>query len=211
MTNEQLKMGNGQSPMSNKEPLREFLYNNVRVKLVGQDPETGIAFYVNDGVGGVIGIRVYPDGRKVQVNSSRVDWVKKHGKAVYLLFKDAFGHHKNILASRAVYIAWVGAIDPDKTIDHINGCTTDNRFFNLRQVSGAINSRDGGFLRKLKGNCIDPVSIDRTYLLRYFERMAKLKAQSPSRYKVLDKPQLLKILYASDEEFQGLVAHTALF
>ena len=198
--------------------LKSFLFNSVRVKLVpfhGQDTcsETGIAFYVNNGNGGVIGVRVYPDGRKVQINPDRINWAHKHGKAEYLQFRNAWSKQFFILASHAVYTAWRGTpIPPGMTIDHIDGCTTNNDVRNLRCVSNLVNNRDGGFLRKLKNVSIDPgassrqtggaasaekgFKIPRWMLLRYFGRMAKFKAShSATEYQRLTKNDLMHILY----------------
>ena len=102
-----------------------------------------------------------------------------------------------ILASHAVYIAWRNKeIPADMTIDHINGVTTDNDFRNLRCVSNEINNRDGGFLRKLRNKGINPPEIRRPYLLRYFDRMAHIKANiSSRRYKHLDRADLMTILF----------------
>ena len=184
----------------------EFLFNNVRVKLVAVHPETGIAFYVNNGIGGVFGVRVYPDGRKTLVNASattgenckNIHNAKR--KQRYLHFGHAFGHCKQILVSHAVYIAWRGKPVPaGMTIDHIDGCTTNNYIGNLRCVSNEINNRDGGFLRKLRNKGFDTSRIDRSLLLRYYDRMAKLKpAISRHRYERLTRTQLSHILYDPD-------------
>ena len=178
-------------------------FNGIEFRHVpfhGQDthPVTGIAFYVNDGHGGVVGLRRYPDGRNVLVNATTINkgYSYVHSKSEYLQFKDAWGYHIHIYASHAVYLAWIGSMHPGMTIDHINGCTTDTRPENLRQVTNAINNRDGGFARKLTNNGIDPKIIDRAYLLRYFDRMAKLKATiTPWKYQCLTKQQLHDILY----------------
>ena len=176
-------------------------YNNIEFRLVKyrrrkRHPKTGIAFYVNNGEGGVIGLRLYPDGRMKLVNADKVAWKGKHGKAVYLQFRHAWGREIGILASHAVYLAWVGPMKPGMTIDHINGCTTDNRPENLRQVTNAINCRDGGFARKLRNKGFDTKRINRTYLLRYFDRMAQLKASVTKwQYQCLTKQQLQDILY----------------
>ena len=185
----------------------EFLFNNVRVKLVAVHPETGIAFYVNNGIGGVFGVRVYPDGRKTLVNASattgenckNIHNAKR--KQRYLHFGHAFGHCKQILVSHAVYIAWRGKPVPaGMTIDHIDGCTTNNYIGNLRCVSNEINNRDGGFLRKLRNKGFDTSRIDRSLLLRYYDRMAYIKANiSRHRYEHLTRDQLSHILY--DPEF----------
>ena len=90
------------------------------------------------------------------------------------------------------------------TLDHIDGCTTNNYIGNLRCVSGEINSRDGGFLRMLRNRKINPARIERTYLLRYFDRMAIIKpALSPWKYRNLLHIDLQKIIYLPDEELQN--------
>ena len=180
-----------------------FLFNNVRVAYVGTNPENNISFYVNNGQGGVIGVRVYSDGRKVLVNAFAT--TRENSKNVYdakrkqryLNFRNAFGHKKHILASHAVYMAWRNKeIPAGMTIDHIDGCTTNNDVRNLRCVSNAINNRDGGFLRKLRNQGIKPPEIRRPYLLRYFDRMAHIKANiSSRRYDHLDRADLMTILF----------------
>ena len=180
-----------------------FLFNNVKVRYVGTCPETGISFYANNGQGGVIGVSVYLYGRKVLKNAttstnetSRSGYDAKR-KQRYLQFTNAFGFHKNFLASPAVYIAWRNKeIPAGMTIDHIDGCTTNNYIGNLRCISNAINSRDGGFLRKLRDQGIAPADIRRPYLLRYFDRMAFIKENIPyQRYKCLDRADLMTILF----------------
>ncbi len=178
-----------------------FLFNNVLVRYVGTCPETGISFYCNDGKGGVVGVRVYPDGRKVQENATNNhNYVYTHGQNPYLRFRDAFGNAKGILASHAVWMAAGRTIPAGMTIDHIDGCTTNNYIGNLRCVTNEINSRDGGFLRKLRNKGFNPARIERAYLLRYFDRMAKIKASiTKYRYGKLTRDQLNHILY--DPEF----------
>ena len=174
-----------------------------RVPIHGQDTHTitDIAFYVNNGHGGVVGLRLYPDGRKVLVNATpnNKGYNYVHGKSEYLQFKHAWGYHIHIYASHAVYIAWIGPMQPGMTIDHINGCSTDNRFENLRLVTNAVNNRDGGFLRKLRNKGFAPVCIQKAYLLRYFDRMAYIKATiTPQKYQCLTKQQLHDILYGEE-------------
>ena len=177
----------------------------------GQDTHpNGVAFYVNNGQGGVIGIRVYPDGRKVTVNPSTniTDGTKfptmKRGGQRYLYFTHAWGAGnsmgKAIYASHAVYTAWrEKPIPAGMTIDHIDGVSLNNDFQNLRCISNAQNCRDGGFLTKLRRNGFKPACIERAYLLRYFDRMAEIKASiTIYRYKKLTKEQLRSILYDPD-------------
>ena len=182
-----------------------FLFNNVRVAYVATCPETGISFYANNGQGGVVGVRVHPDGRKVLTNATCETTpngkYNAKRKQRYLQFKNAFGYHKNFLASHAVYIAWRNKeIPAGMTIDHIDGCTTNNYIGNLRCISNAINSRDGGFLRKLRKYGFNPATIQRPYLLRYFDRMALLKpAISKRRYDKLSKEDLEILLYYTNQ------------
>ena len=180
-----------------------FLFNNVRVAYVGTNPENNISFYANNGQGGVVGVSVYPDGRKVLKNTKNTKNGKPygHGTADYLQFRHAFGNEKGIYASHAVYIAWRNKeIPAGMTIDHIDGCTTNNFIGNLRCISLAINSRDGGFLRKLRHQGFNPTTIQRPFLLRYFDRMAILKAHvSGYRYDHLTRGDLYILLYYSND------------
>ena len=186
-----------------------FLCNNVPVHYVGTCPETGISFYCNNGEGGVLGVRVYPDGKKVQAKVNETTYVNSKiaynakRKQRYLHFTHAFGRSKQILATHAVWMAAGRTIPVGMTLDHIDGCTTNNYIGNLRCVSGEINSRDGGFLRMLRNRKINPACIERAYLLRYFDRMAEIKAHiSEYRYRKLTKEQLRSILFLPDEELQ---------
>ena len=174
-----------------------FLFNNVRVSYVATCPETGISFYCS--LTQNYGVRVYPDGRKALVTATRVKYGHteySHGKADYLKFKQAFGRRKHILASHAVWMAAGRNIPTGFSIDHINGCTTDNHIRNLRCIDIATNRRDGGFLTKLRNQGIDPTAVKRNYLLRYFCRMAFIKANiSRRRYCHLSRIDLMTILF----------------
>ena len=177
----------------------------------GQDTHpNGVAFYVNNGQGGVIGVRVYPDGRKVAVNpgtnitdGSNFPTMRRYSQR-YQKFTDAWRRHISISASHAVYAAWSEKPIPDgMTIDHIDGVAQNNDFSNLRCISNNENSRDGGFLSKLRHKGFNPACIDRAYLLRFYERMAKIKASITDwQYRKMTKGQLRSILFLSDEELQ---------
>ncbi|MBQ7381856.1 MAG: HNH endonuclease [Paludibacteraceae bacterium] len=182
-----------------------FLFNNVRVRYVGTCPETGISFYCNNGEGSVLGVCVYPDGRKVNAYANETTYANSKNaydakrKWRYLHFQSAFGRLKQILASHAVWMAAGRTIPAGMTIDHIDGCTTNNYIGNLRCVSNAINIRDGGFLRRLRNKGFNTSRIDRAILLRYFDRMAYIKASiTKYRYRHLTRDQLHHILYDPD-------------
>ena len=177
-----------------------FLHNNVRVHYVGTCPETGISLYCS--LTQNYGVRVYPNGQAVQVNATALSTANisnKHNaarKQRYLVFKSAFGHHKSIYVSHAVWRAMGRTIPEGKTIDHINGCTMDNRIQNLRCIDQKTNARDGGFLRKLRNNGIDPTNVDKSYLLRYYARMAKIKETLTEwQYRHLDRVDLVTVLF----------------
>ena len=174
-----------------------FLFNNVEVCYVGTCPQTGISFYCS--IEQTYGVRVYPDGRKMLENACGVKHGHteySHGKAEYLYFRNAFGNIKGICASHAVWMAAGRTIKPGMTMDHINGDTTNNHLSNLRCISSDINIRDGGFLTKLSNKNINPTTIHRSTLLRYFARMAFIKANvSKYRYGRLDRDDLMTIVF----------------
>ena len=182
---------------------KSFLYNSVEVRIVPDERFTETAFYVSRDAR--YGIRVYKDGRKLLINPCTTNTPGTKGKngrrkQRYLYFRDAWNAHAGVQAAHAAYRAWrERPIPPGMTIDHINGCTTDNRFENLRCVSNDINNRDGGFLRKLRHKGIDPTTIQRWMLLRFYTRMAQYK-ETHSRYKYehLSLTDLKHILYDND-------------
>ena len=165
------------------------LHNNVRVHYVGTCPETGISLYCS--VTQNYGLRVYPNGQAVQVNA--IEIVRKQH---YMQFNNAFGHHKHIYISHAVWMAMGRTIPEGMTIDHINGSKKDNRIQNLRCIDLKTNMRDGGFLRKLRNKDIDPTNVDKSYLLRYYARMAKIKETLTEwQYRHLDRVDLVTVLF----------------
>ncbi len=187
-----------------------FLFNNVLVRYVGTCPETGISFYCNNGEGGVVGMRVYPDGRKVAVNATnnisdgtKFPTMRRYSQR-YLCFVNAWAHHKGIYASHAVYTAWRNKeIPAGMTIDHIDGVAYNNDVRNLRCISNDQNCRDGGFLKKLRHNGFNPACIERAYLLRFYERMVYIKDRITKwQYRKMTKEQLRSILLLPDEELK---------
>jgi hypothetical protein len=176
-----------------------FLFNSVLVRYVATCPETGISFYCNNGKSGVVGVRVYTDGRKVHVNTDQIAWSKKHGKAVYLQFRNAFGTHKAISASHAVWMAAGRTIPPGMTMDHIDGNTLNNDIRNLRCTTNEINNRDGGFMRKLRNQGINVAMYHTDFILEGYGRMAKWKAShTQSQYNHLSRTELLQLFLGPD-------------
>ena len=94
----------------NYQSIITILFEDTTLRLVPHYPDNGYRFYVSN--------------CKVQSNANR--------KQRYLQFTDIWGHHKHILVSRAVYLAWSGQpIPPNHQIHHLTGIVTDNRFDNL--------------------------------------------------------------------------------
>ena len=114
----------------------------------------------------------------------------------------ARGHVRTTIDGRSVYLhQLLLGKSHDREIDHINGDKWDNSLPNLRIVTRLQNCRDGGFLTKLRNKKIDPVRIQRPYLLRYFDRMPVIKpALSRWKYEQLSRNDLQNILYLPKQE-----------
>lgn len=177
-----------------------FLCNNVPVYYVGTCPETGFSFYCSLAYN--YGVRVCDKtGEKTIINPS-VCGGRRENK--YLNFNHAFGQVKHIFVHQAVWMAAEREVPVGREIDHINGDKRDNSLPNLRAVTRQRNCRDGGFLIMLRNRKINPVRIERAYLLRYFNRMAIIKpALSKWKYQRLLHVDLQKIIYLPDEELQN--------
>ena len=176
-----------------------FLFNNVLVRYVGTCPETGISFYCS--LAHNYGVRI---NDKTGVSTIINPHMRGgRSKKEYLNFDHAFGHHKHILIHQAVWMADEREMPVGWELDHINGDKRDNSLQNLRVVTRQLNCRDGGFLRMLRNRKIDPVKIQRPYLLRYFDRMAIIKpALSQWKYRQLLHIDLRNILYMTKEQLQ---------
>ena len=102
-------------------------------------------------------------------------------------------HSCNVLIARLKYHTFIGDIPAGYVIDHIDGDTFNNDIRNLRAIPPAINSRDGGFMRKLRNKGII-VAMFPGIILEGYERMAKWKASHTKRqYNHLEKDDLLRI------------------
>ena len=176
-----------------------FLCNNVPVHYVGTCPETGMSFYCS--LAHNYGVRI---NDKTGVSTIINPHMRGgRSKKEYLNFDHAFGHHKHILIHQAVWMADEREMPVGWELDHINGDKRDNSLQNLRVVTRQLNCRDGGFLRMLRNRKIDPVKIQRPYLLRYFDRMAIIKpALSQWKYRQLLHIDLRNILYMTKEQLQ---------
>ena len=176
-----------------------FLCNNVPVHYVGTCPETGMSFYCS--LAHNYGVRI---NDKTGVSTIINPHMRGgRSKKEYLNFDHAFGHHKHILIHQAVWMADEREMPVGWELDHINGDKRDNSLQNLRVVTRQLNCRDGGFLRMLRNRKINPARIERTYLLRYFDRMAIIKpALSSWKYRQLLHIDLRNILYMTKEQLQ---------
>ena len=181
-----------------KEPMA-FLCNNVPVHYVGTCPETGFSFYCS--LAHNYGVRI---NDKTGVSTIINPHMRGgRSKKEYLNFDHAFGHHKHILIHQAVWMADEREVPMGWELDHINGDKRDNSLQNLRVVTRQLNCRDGGFLTMLRNRKINPVRIERTYLLRYFDRMAIIKpALSKQKYYDLLRVDLRNILYMPKEQLR---------
>ena len=82
-----------------------------------------------------------------------------------------------------------------EVVDHINGDLLNYSLDNIRIIHKSINSRDGGFLRKLRNKGINPTYFATSFLLRFFDRMAEFKStHTPYQYQKLSHDDLLKLL-----------------
>lgn len=177
-----------------------FLCNNVPVHYVGTCPETGFSFYCS--LAHNYGVRINDKtGVSTIINPHMRGGTSKKE---YMNFDHAFGHHKHILIHQAVWMAAEREVPMGWELDHINGDKRDNSLQNLRVVTRQLNCRDGGFLTMLRNRKINPARIERTYLLRYFDRMAIIKpALSPWKYRNLLHIDMQKIIYLPHEELQN--------
>ncbi len=188
--------------LPDKEPMA-FLCNNVLVHYVGTCPKTGYSLYCS--LTHNYGVRVCDKtGAKTMVNPQMCGGSRNQK---YMNFNGAFGNHKNIFIHQAVWMAAERTVPEGWELDHINGDKRDNSLPNLRTVTRQQNCRDGGFLIKLRNKKIDPVRIQRPYLLRFFDRMAVIKpAISERKYRTLSCNDLQTVLFHSPESLSTYFA-----
>ena len=100
-------------------------------------------------------------------------------------------HEAHLVTARA----WIGPVPPGYQTDHIDGNNRNFNITNLRLLPAWMNHRDGGFVKKLRNQKIDPTYYSVPFLLRFFARMALFKSTNPeSRYNRLTRKDLLRLL-----------------
>lgn len=156
--------------MSNK---KEFDFNGTPLRLVPHEPDNGYRFFIS--FDGTIGLRIAPNGVETKVaattttceNSKNPTDAKRTQR--YLNFRDPWRTGEQILVSHAVYLAWVGPIPEDADcLDHLNGCTTDNRWQNLEPVTFAENNRRAKYVRFMRECDFDPRIFNATDFHHFF-------------------------------------------
>ena len=147
-----LKSQNAMCPDVTKSIFEE----GVELRVVPQN-KFPVQFFVSED--GNIGVKVYPNGRKARqvaryvTSPNQKNLRNAHRKQRYLQFRNAFGPHKAITTSHAVYLAWVGEIPEGMQIDHLNNITIDNRASNLDIVTNAENLRRSRYQHLLNKHC----------------------------------------------------------
>lgn len=140
------------------------------------------------------------NGRTVYIHPETNDALSAYGTKLalqrtgrnkaYLKFTRYYGDK---LLAIVKYRTFVGQIPAGMTIDHINGNTLNNDIRNLRAVPPSINSRDGGFMRKLRNNGFI-VAMFPGIILAGYERMAEWKAEHTEwQYRHLKGKELLQV------------------
>ena len=123
-----------------------------------------------------------------------------HGTNFYYYLQIwAGGRHRYIPIAFIVMAAFKHKV-PDRSkkqvIDHIDGDTLNNNPNNLRIVTSAINSRDAGFMRKLRNNGIIVAMFPNNVILEGYERMAKWKATHTYwQYRCLRGAELRQVFF----------------
>jgi hypothetical protein len=186
-----------------------FTHSGKLFRYVATHRENDVAFYCD--LTATKGIAVYPSGRVGTVqNPCTTDTPNTKGsngrrKQRYRYFRDAFGHHKGLLAAHAAYIAEHGELIPaGMTTDHKDGITTHNHPSNLRLLSLSENSRQGRLLRGLRNKGINPSYFPLWMRDRYCERMtAFLATHTQYQRNQLTREDLLHMLVSDEYEVKA--------
>ena len=98
-----------------------FIYEGTLLRLVPHEPDNGYRLYLS--FDGTIGLQISPTGVEKLLNATPTTCenckVKSNAnrKQRYLQFKHPWNTNENILVSHAVYLAWVGSIPKDTTVE----------------------------------------------------------------------------------------------
>ena len=141
-----------------------------------------------------------PYGRPVPKYKNQSDKMSaryRHGNQYWVIF---VGRDSTIVTRVKVADIMLATFIREKKkgeeADHINGDALDDRLSNLRIVKKETNCRDGGFVRKLEKQHIDPKMYPSDMLLRFFKRMARYKTtHTEQQYRKLTREDLLKKLF----------------
>ena len=89
-------------------------------------------------------------------------------------------------------------------IDHIDGNSLNNHPDNLREVTPAINRRDGGFCKHARNRGVDPAWYPIPVILRYYEIIAEFKAtHTRYDYKRLTEDDLRGFMQQAMKQVSG--------
>ncbi len=189
-----------------------FTHRDILFRYVATHRANAVAFYCNTDA--TKGIPVYPSGRLGNVQRPLPDSYPNcknknnaNRKQRYLLFRDAFGRHKHIIAAHASYIAEHGELIPEgKTTDHIDSITTNNHPSNLRLLSLSENTRQGHILVGLRNKGINPSFFPLWMRDRYCERMTEFRAtHTQYQRKKLTRDDLLQMLVEENYDPQNIM------
>ena len=169
-----------------REPLSRIWFLSRDYKQANPDYTNGYTIWLHPVTNDVLN----QYGQKMTLRLKPKEKFKKNSTR-YLALPRGFG---DLYLARLKYLTFKGEIPEGFTIDHIDGNTLNNDIRNLRAVPPAINSRDGGFMRKLRNKGIRPELFSGA-LLGYYERMAVFReTHTKWQYDCLTRDDLMRLL-----------------
>ena len=125
----------------------------------------------------------------------KINMSKRKQETYYKLRFTCKGIEYNISMHYLIFCTFHHIPTKGNHIDHIDGDHFNNRPSNLREVTPAINHRDGGFCTMSRNRGIDPVQFPAKVLLAYYEILAEFKASHNRwKYRLLTRDDLLGFL-----------------
>ena len=125
----------------------------------------------------------------------KIKMTKRKQETYYELKFLCKGRNYHVCMHYLIFCTFHHIPEKGNTIDHIDGNHFNNRPENLREVTIAINRRDGGFCKLSRNRGIDPVQFPAKVLLAYYEILAEFKnSHSWRKYVSLTKDDLLGFL-----------------